>query len=858
MSFSSRGTRHTPTRAPPPIRRLSLAHAPMEQGKPSNFIPAPMLTPAPTPVRNLPDHSQAAPPPRLQRSLTTGTTRGQMSPWAHYSGDQQRAGAPPPLALESARLRNVSPYHAAQQSPAAAVGGRTPTQYPAQFLACSLAASPASPWAQSPQRSLSRRQSIVLQSSCSGHLCLESPNRDRSSVPPPLPPTGLADPQSMASTKSLPHGPCAVADVQRSRRRSMAHERYPPLVSIFEASAALSLAYDVEPYGEEEDPHLIIGYEGDRIVTRGPSATSLASAFSVLPASSSPSSSSSSSSSVSSYSYIFDTARPSATAIASGELQTARKQNTNCTHLASYYGYSLAGSLNNHRPLVSTSILLGTGDLCFGTMADVRPLPELSLPAADGVFPTERAPLLAGDSSATLSTGSDWQQRQSTASLIAREARSLLHSSSHLLLGNLLQAVISISQVASSGHLGTRELAAIGLAHIVVILTGYPIAFAVLGCLETCASQAFTSARPRLVGGYFVRALQMQWGMGLALAPLWLNASTPLTYLLDDAETVAMAAEYLRWYFVPFLVFSNMLCARQILYAQGITYPAPYLTLLGALLTMAFQYLLVFAPYFEMGVRGIAVASGLSYLAMLLATLAVIVRNDVKRISGSQAPWRPMLRLLPYSLALALFSTGTSELVTVVAAHLGPAALTTQAVLSALSRILSITSSSIGVAALNRLGNLIGLHAPRHAHAAALTALSAAALVAVLAFVALLVAPHWWIHIFTSDEHTVEQATRVLPIVALAFAAQTLAFVASQLLAAQGRQSLAVRIKFGVLYVVAVPLAYYWTISRDCGLAGLWAAVATGHLATAVMESLVVLKTDWASLVDKCAYITQH
>ncbi|KAJ1824308.1 ethionine resistance protein [Coemansia sp. RSA 2675] len=809
-----------------------------------------MLTPAPTPVRNLPDHTLAVPPPRLQRSLTTGTTRGQMSPWAHYSGDQQRAGAPPPLALESARLRNVSPYRAAQRSPAGAVGGRTPTQYSTQFLACSLAASPASPWAQSPQRSLSRRQSIVLQSSCSGHLSLESPGRDRSSVPPLLPTT--VDSQSMASTKSLPHGPSAVADAQRSRRRSMAHERYPPLVSIFEASAALSLAYDVEPYGEEEDPRLIIGFAEDRVVTRSPSATSLASAFSALSASSLPSpssssSSSASSSSVSSYSYLFDTARPSATAIASGELPVARKQSTNCIH------YSLSDSLGS-RPPVGTSILLSTGDFCFGAMTDVRPPPELS----SHVAPTERAPLLAGDSSATLSTDSDWQQRQSTGSLIAHEARSLLHSSSHLLLGNLLQAVISLSQVASSGHLGTRELAAIGLAHIVVILTGYPIAFAVLGCLETCASQAFTSARPQLVGGYFVRALQMQWAMGLALAPLWLNASTPLTYLLDDAETVAMAAEYLRWYFVPFMVFSNMLCARQILYAQGITYPAPYLTLLGALFTMAFQYLLVFAPYFEMGVRGIAIASGISYLAMFLATLTVIVRHDVKRIRGSQAPWRPMLRLLPYSLALALFSTGTSELVTVVAAHLGPVALTTQAVLSALNRVLSITSSSIGVAALNRSGNLIGLHAPRHARAAALTALGAAALVAALAFVALLVAPHWWIHIFTNDEHTVEQATRVLPIVALAFAAQTLAFVASQLLAAQGRQSLAVRIKFGVLYVVAVPLAYYWTMTRDYGLAGLWAAVAIGHLATAVMESLVVLKTDWVQLVDKCAYITQH
>ncbi|KAJ2834126.1 ethionine resistance protein [Coemansia furcata] len=832
MSYSSRSTRHTRPGPPPPppMRRSSTAYSPPEHSKASSdYTAQPMVTPAPTPVRNLIDHPQA-PPPRMQRSLTTGATRGQMSPWAHFGSDQgqQRAGPPPPLLLEAGRVRNVSPYHLAQRSPA--VGDRrTPTQY-------------------SPQRSLSRRQSIVLQSSsCSGHLSLESPRRG--SVPPPplllLQPSAAAgDPQSQASTKSLPHGPSAVVDAQRSRRRSMAYERYPPLVSIFEASAARSLAYDAVPYGEEEDPQTAC-------VARTPSATSLASEFSALP---SPSSSSSSSS-VSSYSYLFDTARPPPpTAIAAGEFQTAHKQSTGGVRSASFCYSSSPGSFDS-RPLVTASILLCAGDLCFGAMADARPPPAHSMPGSD-LFPTERAPLLlAGDSSATLSTDNDWQH-QSTRSLIAREAASLLHASSYLLLGNLLQAVISISQVASSGHLGTRELAAIGLAHIVVILTGYPVAFAVLGCLETCASQAFTSARPQLVGGYFVRALQLQWGMGLALAPLWLNAATPLAYLLDDAETVALAAEYLRWYFVPFLVFANMLCARQVLYAQGITYPAPYLTLLGALATMAFQYLLVFSPYFQLGVRGIAMASGLSYLAMLVATLAVIARHDVKRIRGSQAPWRPMLRLLPHCWVLALFSTGTSELVTVGAAHLGPAALTTQAVLSALSRVLSITSSSIGIAALNRSGNLIGLRAPRHARAAAFTALCAAALVAALALVVLLVAPRWWIHIFTSDEHTVEQAARVLPVVALAFAAQTMAFVASQLLAAQGRQSLAVRIKFIALYVVAVPLAYYLTMSRDCGLVGLWAAVAVGQLATAVLESIVVAKTDWTRLVDRCAYIT--
>ncbi|KAJ2631625.1 hypothetical protein GGF44_003918, partial [Coemansia sp. RSA 1694] len=420
------------------------------------YVPLPMLTPAPTPTRTLLDNGagQAGPPPRLQRSLTTGgATRGQMSPWAHYNSDQQqRVGVPPPLLLlDSARLRNVSPYHLSQRSPAAAAGERrTPTaQYSSQFLARSLAASPASSWAQSPQRSLSRRQSIVLQSSCSGHLSIESPSRDYHRGGPLLAAATAAatiDPQSMASTKSLPHGPPnPAADAQRSRRRSMAYERYPPLVSIFEASAALSLAYDdAEPYGEEENevqagPNINCGGSDDQIVRRSPSSSSLASAFSVL-------SSSSSSSSASSYSYLFGAGRPSAAAISSGEHQTARKFNANRARPSLSYCAGALDRHNNQRPSVTASILLSSaGDFSFGTMTDAaaaRPPQQLPLSASDGdlLFPSEHAPLLGGDSSATLSTDSDWRQHQSTSSLMVREAGSLVHASSYLVLGNLLQA----------------------------------------------------------------------------------------------------------------------------------------------------------------------------------------------------------------------------------------------------------------------------------------------------------------------------------------------------------------------------------------------------------------------------------
>ncbi|KAJ2724084.1 ethionine resistance protein [Coemansia sp. Benny D115] len=578
---------------------------------------------------------------------------------------------------------------------------------------------------------------------------------------------------------------------------------------------------------------------------------------------------SSTSSAASSYAYIFDSARP----LVPSALASAPNTTTAFASSSSYaeeFACGIAVVPRGSKRARSASRVSAVNSLSTGTGRDILFMMD-GIPASEAIgqiesvhatMATERSPLLLPRSSLHSERWSaepaDDSGVYSTSSIIVRETKSLLGTSSYLLISNILLATISISQVVSSGHLGHSELAGIGLAHMVVILTGYPMAFSVLSCLETCASQAYTSLQPQLVGAYFVRAIQLQWTLGLVIGALWFSAEPLLSYIMHGANPtmVAFAASYLRWYFAPFMVFSNTLCAKQVLYAQGITYPLPYLTLLGALTTMGAQYLLVFSPYFSLGVRGVALGSGLSYLAMLVATVWVIKRHNVARIWGGlrvKAPWRPILRLLPHCLALALFSTGTSELITMAATQLGAHSLSIQAVLSALSRMFMIASSSLGIAALNRTGNLIGRKAVRGARLSSSVSLCLGLVSAILAASLLLWKPVFWVRIFTNDAQVISDACEILPMVVMAFSAQSVAFLGSQLLSAQGRQALSVRIKFIALYAVGVPLGYYWTMVRDYGLFGLWAAVAVGQLCTAVIEYCVVLRTDWTHLVDRCA-----
>ncbi|KAJ1905018.1 ethionine resistance protein [Coemansia sp. IMI 209127] len=822
--------------------------------------------------------------------------------------------------------------------------------------------------------SLSRRRSIVLQSSHSNTLPLSLPPRRTSNAPvPPMgqqvrpfqrprrlsqPPTANVAtsgvlPQSVTSTRSLPHPPQAMggsdacslssASAAQDRRLSVAYERYPPLVSIFEScnkkSAGISCSPEDGIAGAPETPaagaqmqrastvsfssgspwlqseartdqeapmpisdwllndgyceaapqqqrqqqqqqlasesrspatsfsvttnHSSQGQPEDLpFLQRSPSSTaSLSSAFSIA------SSSSSTSSTPSSYAYIFDSARVSVP-----EDPLTLKHDRRRTAGGSYFlpidaavsrsksaqnlllTMADGSSFDNVMPATTTGHAAAAMSAHHEDVAEVR---RHSYPSSEAV-PNERTPLVGAAASLAQP-----DERLPTTALVKRESRKILGAAGYLLAGNALQAVISMSQVASSGHLGANELAAIGLAHMVVILTGYPVAFSVLSCLETCASQAFMSAQPVLVGAYFVQAVQILWIFGLVLGSLWFSSQPLLVYIMHGAspETVAAAVSYLRWYFVPFMVFATMLCSRQVLYAQGITYPLPYLTLLGALVTVGAQYLLVFSPHMQLGIRGVALGSGAGYLAMLLATLLVIRKHNVAHIWGGmrvRAPWRPFIKLLPACILLSLLSTGTSELITMAATQLGTSSLTAQSVVSALSRMFMIVFSSIGVAALNRSGNLIGQQAARRAKISAHASLYIGILCAIAGCVAMLWAPEFWIRLFTSDAQVVSDIMAIMPIAALAFAAQSIAFVCSQLLSAQGRQSLAARIKFGALYIVGVPLGYYWAIVCAHGLWGLWAAVAVGQLCTAAVEILVVLRTNWSLLVRFCAETIVH
>ncbi|KAJ1918874.1 ethionine resistance protein [Mycoemilia scoparia] len=435
----------------------------------------------------------------------------------------------------------------------------------------------------------------------------------------------------------------------------------------------------------------------------------------------------------------------------------------------------------------------------------------------------------------------------------------LVNKTLPIMAGGILQSMMPFIEVISLGHLGKSELAGMGLAHILIVFSGYPLLFGVIGALETLGSQAFMGAakHPFLTGIYLQRSILIG-SVGFAiLSLLWLNAQWALSLLQNDQAVLGFSSLYLRAYFSSFYILFLLDCVKQYLYAQGITYPIPFVQLIGCLATILGQWILVWNQSTSLGFVGIPISMGLGYLAMLASLCLYIYKTDAKRCWNgwsllSLKGWDQVMQLaIPGSL-MTLGSSGANELVSIGAAGLGTTSLAAQSILTTTLRIAIIPNSYIGIVASNRVGNLLGSQQAYQARMSAIAAQSATCIVALFGLFALTTFRVQWAAFFTNEPDVLATAVSLLPLVSVTMGCETFSTCLSGLLRGQGRQPLAACIKLTSFYLLAAPIGYYTCFKFDQGLSGLWIGLLCGHGLTAIAEGICIALTNWAHQVDNC------
>jgi len=391
-----------------------------------------------------------------------------------------------------------------------------------------------------------------------------------------------------------------------------------------------------------------------------------------------------------------------------------------------------------------------------------------------------------------------------------------------------------LADTAIVGHLGTRQLA--GLAVAGIVLTA---AFAIFNFL----AYSTTGAVARQLGAgrlgeatrIGIDAAWLALGLGLVLTAI----GVLLAPLVIDAMGASAGA---RPYAITYLRISAFGAPAYLLalagsgFVRGMqdTRVTLVIAIAAAAANVVLELVLVYG--LDLGIAGSAWGTVLAQMGAALAYVRILHR--AARRTGTH--WRPDadgVRRVAVIGGPLVVRTGSllavSVTVTALAARIGDVAVGAHQIAFQANLLLALALDAVAIAAQALVGRYLGAGDARRARAASwrMVELGVVAGVAVGLVVAV-VAP-WFPDLFTDDPSVVDLAARVLLVVALLQPLAAVVFVLDGVLIGAGDQRYLAVAMVVASFGVFAPLAAAVAIAGG-GLLALWAAISAWIVARAV------------------------
>lgn len=229
-------------------------------------------------------------------------------------------------------------------------------------------------------------------------------------------------------------------------------------------------------------------------------------------------------------------------------------------------------------------------------------------PAMPTVLPGEQTPLLknSGREDPDLDLPPVSRQDLSQKSgLVGQEFAILIRYTLPIFATHALESTLVIATVISTGHLGTKELAAASLGSMTANVTALSIIQGFVTALDTLCPQAWTSSNPKAMSLHCMRTTLI---IGLILIPqfliLW-NAHAILVLLKQDPQVAMLAGQYLKIISFGLPGYAIFEISRRWLQAQNLMLAPTYAVLVVAPINIFLNWFLVWSKQAGIGFRGI-------------------------------------------------------------------------------------------------------------------------------------------------------------------------------------------------------------------------------------------------------------
>jgi len=304
----------------------------------------------------------------------------------------------------------------------------------------------------------------------------------------------------------------------------------------------------------------------------------------------------------------------------------------------------------------------------------------------------------------------------------AAEARATAALAGPIVLTNLSQMALALTETVLLGRLGTQELAAGMLAvslHFALLAPGFGLA------LAAAPLQAQARGAGRLGGGAgrgWARAMRRasraaMWAAALVLLPAWAllwEAAAVLRALGQEPALAALAQDYTRTAMFGMPAFCGFVVLRGFLAAMERPAAAMWISFGAVALNVPLAWALIFPA--GLGVLGAGLSIAIANIGMLAALVIVVLRDRVfRRFALLSRVWRPewarvrevFVVGLPISGVLML-EIGVFSAAALAMGWFGAVAVAAHAIAIQTASATFMVPMGIGQAATARVGLAIG------------------------------------------------------------------------------------------------------------------------------------------------------
>jgi putative MATE family efflux protein len=419
-----------------------------------------------------------------------------------------------------------------------------------------------------------------------------------------------------------------------------------------------------------------------------------------------------------------------------------------------------------------------------------------------------------------------------------------------MMAGMAVHTLYIIADTAFIGTLGTEALAAatfVGPVFFLMIALTMGLSTAVTALVAQAVGRQDATGADQVAG----TAMSFGIVVGCGLAVLGLSTGpTLLLHLGASGQNADLAWQYFQVIcpVVPLFFISSIF--RSVLTGEG-NARTPMLVLAGTtLLNIVLDALFILV--LDLGLRGAALATGISVLVSLLTFAYLILKSHTTYVRfrlPHLVPSRPVLRRIlalaaPTAAGMVVMSVG-GLLLNRLLSGFGEVAVAAYGAASKVDMIVALPIMGLAGAAVSIVGMFSGAGRVDLVRSTALYTYRWAVLLASLIGISAYLGSSAILGIFTTDAEAIAIGHTYLGFMVLAYPMMAFGMTSGRLLQGTGHGLPSLVITGFRVLIVGIPLAYTTVLLLDAPIEAVWASVLTGGLCSTVLSVWWVRRLIW-------------